>query len=256
MTEKPEPDILPRSRYGSQSTMDGIVDIPRFQHAAEEMVRSFAPVGAFFGDSLITFGRNLSFAHDQHFMNAFRAAGPNGIEASLVWRTFVLYWAARRGLELEGDFVEAACYTGFSARVLANALNWAGVPRSYWLYDRFAVPGDSLERLPEHDVNLYQQVRARFPETNIRVVKGAIPEIFATDVPERVSFLHIDMNNADAEIGALDWLWDRLSPGAVVVLDDYGWLAYRAQKRAEDKWFAARGKMVLELPTGQGIVIR
>lgn len=256
MTDKPEPDLLARSRYGTLSSVDGIADVPRFQRAAQEMVQSFTPVGAFFGDSLLTFGRNLSFALDQHFMNAFRAAGPNQLEGSLIWRTYVLYWAARRGLELEGDFVEAACYAGFSARVIANALNWSDLARTYWLYDRFVAPPEPNLQMPRHGEGLFDQVRARFPENNVRVVRGSIPEILATEAPERVSFLHIDMNNAPAEIATLDHFWDRLSPGAMIVLDDYGWIAYREQKRAEDAWFAQRGKMVLELPTGQGLVIR
>ncbi len=65
-----------------------------------------------------------------------------------------------------------------------------------------------------------------------------------------------DLNNAPAEIGALDRLFDRVSPGGIVLFDDYGWLAYRAQKDAEDPWLAARGYQVLELPTGQGLVFK
>mgnify|MGYP000179091681 FL=1 len=64
------------------------------------------------------------------------------------------------------------------------------------------------------------------------------------------------MNNADAEISTLEYLWDRIVPGASIVLDDYGWLAYRAQKEVEDPFFAKRGYSVLELPTGQGLVIK
>ena len=49
---------------------------------------------------------------------------------------------------------------------------------------------------------------------------------------------------------------DRMVPGAVLILDDYGWLAYRAQKLAEDPWFAKYGYRVLEMPTGQGLLIK
>ena len=41
-----------------------------------------------------------------------------------------------------------------------------------------------------------------------------------------------------------------------MVLDDYGWRGYRAQKLAEDPWLAARGYQVLELPTGQGLLFK
>ncbi len=68
--------------------------------------------------------------------------------------------------------------------------------------------------------------------------------------------MHIDLNNAPAEIGALEILFDRLSPGGILILDDYGWVGYKAQKQAEDPWLAARGYQVLELPTGQGLVFK
>ena len=45
-------------------------------------------------------------------------------------------------------------------------------------------------------------------------------------------------------------------PSGIVILDDYGWLVLRSQKDAEDEFFARRGYQVLELPTGQGLVVK
>ena len=42
----------------------------------------------------------------------------------------------------------------------------------------------------------------------------------------------------------------------MLVLDDYGWWCYEAQKKAEDPLLASFGLDVLELPTGQGLVIK
>jgi hypothetical protein len=39
-----------------------------------------------------------------------------------------------------------------------------------------------------------------------------------------------------------------------MLLDDYGWAAHAAQKRAWDAWAAQAGVMILALPTGQGLV--
>lgn len=47
-----------------------------------------------------------------------------------------------------------------------------------------------------------------------------------------------------------------MTPGGTIVLDDYGWLGYGDQKTVEDEFFAARGYQVLELPTGQGLLIK
>ncbi len=74
--------------------------------------------------------------------------------------------------------------------------------------------------------------------------------------PQKIAFMHLDINSAPAEIAALELLFDRIVPGGIIVLDDYGWLAYRAQQQAELNFFAARGIKVLELPTGQGLVVK
>ena len=48
----------------------------------------------------------------------------------------------------------------------------------------------------------------------------------------------------------------RLRAGRVCAgLDDYGLLGYRVQKLAEDPWLEKRGYRVLELPTGQGLLV-
>jgi hypothetical protein len=52
----------------------------------------------------------------------------------------------------------------------------------------------------------------------------------------------------------LGWRQDQISPGAFIVLDDYGWKLNIRQKEAWDVFAAERGVTVLSLPTGQGII--
>jgi O-methyltransferase len=68
--------------------------------------------------------------------------------------------------------------------------------------------------------------------------------------------MHIDLNNSTAEVGALNALYERMSPGAVIVFDDFGWQSAHAQFKAESEWFASRGLAVLPLPTGQGLFVK
>jgi hypothetical protein len=69
--------------------------------------------------------------------------------------------------------------------------------------------------------------------------------------------MHIDMNNAQAEVATLNALYERVVPGGMVIFDDYGWLVYGQQKEAEDAWLAERHfERILELPTGQGLLIK
>jgi predicted O-methyltransferase YrrM len=76
-------------------------------------------------------------------------------------------------------------------------------------------------------------------------------------MPEKLAYLHIDLNNAEGELAALEGLFDRVVSGGIVILDDYEWAGvYRKQKQAEDPWFEARGYRVFPLPTGQGLVLK
>jgi hypothetical protein len=172
----------------------------------------------------------------------------------------VLAWAARTALrrEVPGDFVECACYRGTGARIVCDTVGFGETGRKYYLYDLFDHDPSMPHRpMDLHSNTLYADTVKRFADQpNVIVTQGWVPQILHKVAPEKIAFLHIDLNNADAEIGALEFLFDRVSPGAPIVFDDYGWLGYRDQKLAEDPWLAARGYHVLELPTGQGLVIK
>lgn len=233
-----------------------VVNVPAFT-AAHKALLPAGPRGHFTGDNLIAFSRSLSFLDDQPFMNAFNGAGPDGLEKSLIWRLHTLVWAARRAMKLDGDFVEAAVYRGFAVRVIGDALNFKASGRRYWAYDMFDVPvGDKLY-LKGHGPDLFAQVKRRLEHIpNVHLIKGRIPEAFQQGEPERIAFLHLDMNNAAAEMATLERLFDRIAPGGVIVLDDFGFADYEEQRIAETKFFADRGLHVLELPTSQGLVIK
>jgi hypothetical protein len=153
-------------------------------------------------------------------------------------------------------------FQGFCSAVAARHLDFGNVGKQWYLYDTFVgIPPDQLnpghQNSPDFEQpGLYEGVVARFAAyPNVHVVRGRVPEVLRERAPQKVAFMHIDMNSAAAEMGALEFFWERMSPGAAIVLDDYGWRGYRAQKLAEDPFFAARGRQVLELPTGQGLVL-
>jgi hypothetical protein len=54
----------------------------------------------------------------------------------------------------------------------------------------------------------------------------------------------------------MEFFWDRLTPGAVVLLDDYSYFGHDCQREAIDSAAMARGAKILSLPTGQGLIIR
>jgi hypothetical protein len=72
----------------------------------------------------------------------------------------------------------------------------------------------------------------------------------------KIAYLHLDMNCSPPEVAAADYFWNRLVPGAFVLLDDYAYRGYRAQKIAMDSFAASQQTEILSLPTGQGLLIK
>lgn len=237
----------------------GVKDPVAFRSARDTLFGSLQdPSGLYSGDNLIAFGRTLGFLDDPEFAAAIQKHLKTSIERGAIWRYVVLAWAARQCMRLDGDFVECACYRGTTARIITDLTGLAGTNRRYFLYDIFehdqSMPHHSM---PDHGQGLFEQVKARFADApNVIVTKGRAPDSLDQNAPDKIAFMQIDMNNAEAEIGVLERLFDRMVPGAVLVLDDFGWSAYKRQFVAETKWFGDRGYHVLELPTGQGLVVK
>lgn len=238
----------------------GLIDHNEFVAGIQQSVNNvISKNGIYTGDNLFTYDRNLSFLEDAPFMCAFHEHATTAIEKAVLWRMATILWGVRNGLRLEGDFVECACYKGITARIVCDTVDFSAYKdRHYYLYDLFDCnPDQPHHTMPEHSKQLFDSVKKRFSSfDNVTVTQGKVPEVLAKVAPEKIAFMHLDMNNADAEIGALEVLFERMVPGGILVLDDYGWIGYRKQKLAEDPWFAKYGYRVLELPTGQGLLVK
>lgn len=214
--------------------------------------------GKFGSDNLITWGKSLGFLDDPVLMRSYERHATTDAEKSILWRTSILAWAARRGMRLRGDLVECGSYRGTTARILCDVIDIDASAKKFWLYDAFEWnPSDKHHYMEGLGQECYEQCVAKFDDiANKMIIKGYVPESFSEGAPAEICFLHIDMNNSAAEMAALNYLFDRVVPGGIVVFDDYGWLGYREQKIVEDAFFEERGYSVLELPTGQGLVIK
>lgn len=233
----------------------------------------------FWGDRMLTLDKSAGFLEDPAFMAAWeqvRGAHPYDqydAQQSISWRLHTLVWAAREALALPaGDFVECGVFQGDMSFVVYHAAGLAGSGRSMHLFDSFEGLDPQLVAAGEYATltgyfeianryyqkpGLYEGVLERFAATpEVKVHRGFLPAALAGRAPDAIAWLHVDLNSALAEVGVLEALFDRVVPGGRIILDDYGWRALSSQKVAEDGFFAARGHSVLELPTGQGLVIK
>lgn len=233
-------------------------DAKRLMDGVSALFPLIAP-GVHFSDNFLTWGRNNSMLDDARFVEAWRSNCENDADRGIIWRRYILACQAFHCVQLEGDFVECGAYTGAGIKTVIDYLGGTEFPRTAWLYDLFEHDASfNHPKLELHKEGLYERVIKKF-ETypQVKVCRGLIPKVFEAGAPERIAYLHIDLNNADAELASLEVLFDRLVPGGVLILDDYEWSGpYRAQKIREDQWLESRGYRVTPLPTGQGLLIK
>ena len=240
-----------------------------------------AGVGVYRLHKTATFRTDFRTAHPAQFQcdPAFRVAYNRGVQASqgvdpqFEWRVHTALWAAESALRVPGDFVECGVNAGFMSSAIMQRLNWNTVARRFYLIDTFA--GPVLSQFSQEEVlkkrlaiaedailagayvTDFERIRANFAEwPNALPVQGAVPEVLPSLGIETVAFLHIDMNCALPERAALEFFWDRLSPGAIVLLDDYAYHGHECQRDAIDEVARAKYVRVLSLPTGQGLIIK
>jgi hypothetical protein len=225
-------------------------------------------------DGLFT-SHNDHFRHDPAFQAAYcrGVKASNGIDPQFEWRVHVALWAAASALHVPGSFVECGVNAGFISSAIMQRLEWNTLNRRFYLIDTF--DGPVLEQFSQEEVEKgrltvaeralaagayvtdMERVRANYSEwQNVSIVKGAVPDVLFTQDIGAVAFLHIDMNCAYPERAALAFFWDRLSPGGIVLLDDYAYSGHERQAEAIDGAARALGGNVLSLPTGQGLIIR
>jgi O-methyltransferase len=233
----------------------------RLAHAIDE-IRDVTSSGLFASDCLVTWAKSMGFLADEKFVASLNGLLSNNpqfdtVVVGTVWRKHLLCWAATQCLSVAGDYVELGCYRGDTVKMVIDYTGFGTTGKGYWLYDLFENDGTISEQFPGHSADLYKDTVSRFSDLpTVRVFKGQVPASFDQGAPQTIALMHIDMNNAPSERAALEAFYDRVQPGGMIIFDDYGWVQYAAQKATIDEFMGARGKSVLELPTGQGLVIR
>lgn len=235
----------------------GISDPVRFKALMDE-AKSLVTPGYYFGDNLFTWGRNNSLFQDEAFRVAWGQNIQNDADQAIAWRRYVLAIAGFHCVQLPGDFVECGVYAGTGIKTVTDYLGGIDFPKQFWGYDTYDYNPVEGHSFAGQAPGFYETVKARFSDyPQVRLIQGLIPDSFKSGAPESVAYLHIDLNNAEGEIAALEYLFDRVVSGGVIILDDYEWAGmYRKQKMAEDVWFDKRGYRVMPLPTGQAILIK
>ncbi len=143
--------------------------------------------------------------------------------------------------KVPGDVVELGVFKGGSASVLVNVFESCS-SKKFWLYDSFAGhPAIDLTKNPgmagwegKH-IGTLEEAKANVQALNPGIKiddnrfiwkKGFFNRTLKETLPNTIAYLHIDCDWYECIIETLDALYDRVSWGGVIILDDVGFYGF------------------------------
>ena len=139
---------------------------------------------------------------------------------------------------IPGDFIETGVWRGGACILMRAVLNAYGVKdRRVWVADSFqGVPPPDLAKYPADEDSTYhtfedlsvsfETVRSNFEkygllDDQVVFLKGWFRDTLPTASIDRLALLRLDGDLYESTIVALDALYDKVSPGGYVIVDDY-----------------------------------
>jgi O-methyltransferase len=157
----------------------------------------------------------------------------------------------RRALDadLSGDVVEFGCYVGTTSVYLQQELK--DKPAALHVYDSF----EGLPKKVEQDLSpageqfkegelrtTKNQLIKNFKQSNVElpvIHKGWFSELTEQDIPQQIMFAYLDGDYYHSILDPLKLIWKHLTPGAIIVVDDYQNEQLPGVKKALDVWAQA-----------------
>jgi hypothetical protein len=207
------------------------------------------------------------FDLEDEFLRLFDSC--KGESLTSVERMYALYQAICYVVDCDvpGDLAECGVWRGGSVMLMALTLLARGcADRTIWLYDTFdgvTPPGDddvqAMSGRAAADI-LGERRRSQedpfwgiaprevvennlrgtgYPMQRFRLVHGDVLTTLPAQAPSRLSVLRLDTDWYESTRHELEHLYPRLSPGGVLIVDDYGY--WRGARKATDEYFRAAG---------------
>ena len=195
--------------------------------------------------------------HDPEFKALYQSIAPRAIMDRK--RAWVVYNLIKATNGLSGAIGEVGVYRGASAKLMLTA---RGPARPFYGFDTFSgLPAGDDSRDPywaagDMGDTTIDDVRRFLDADDAHLIQGEFPRS-AAPLPDtvRFSFAHIDVDLYRSTLGALDWFYDRMTPGGIILLDDYGFLSCPGARQATDEFFSDKPEHPVSLPTGQCVIL-
>ena len=223
---------------------------------------------SYLSDALFVWGRELGWIRDKKFLDSCQKAKPSlkhiGVESSISWRTHTACWAASHACKTNGDFFEFGCYEGYTACMIRNFVDdkykKENDRRKFFWFDMFSAGKGGKDKTTVLDQSESENSAIKRSKLfdNAFVIKGDVMETYVRNdffSGRRIGFAHFDLNDHRVEMSVIEKAVKNADRGTVFLFDDFAMSPFRNQNTEYRKFFRDIGHEILELPTGQGLII-
>jgi O-methyltransferase len=177
--------------------------------------------------------------------------------------------------KIPGDVVECGVWRGGSMHAAARTLaELNDTSRDLHLFDTFEGMPPPTEKDERHDGTPAAELLAMrsrdhdvwavatlddvqegfeqvpYPKERVHFHKGMVEETIPERAPEQISILRLDTDWYESTKHELEHLYPRLSPGGVLLIDDYGW--WKGSREAVHEFLEESGERLLLLRMASG----
>lgn len=191
--------------------------------------------------------------------------------------------------DIPGDFVECGVWKGGSSMAAAlRLIQLQRTDRALHLFDTFEgmTPAEDVDRALNSGFSAAMLVKTappdshfearapinevrrnmaatNYPADRIHLVPGKVEDTLPQQAPERIAVLRLDTDWYSSTRHELVHLFPRLSPGGVLIIDDYG--TWEGAKKAVDEYFEEikhpiflhridfTGRLAIKMPSPGGV---
>ncbi len=166
--------------------------------------------------------------------------------------------------KIKGAFIECGVWHGGSMMLVANELMASGEgDRELYLFDTFEgmtapsaldqdwtgidanarMKADEALRDTSHmwcisplQTVVQNMALTGYPQTHVHFIQGRVEDTIPDQAPEEIALLRLDTDWYESTRHELTHLYHRLTPGGIMIIDDYGY--WKGQRQAVDEFIA------------------
>lgn len=183
------------------------------------------------------------------------------------YRCYELWKLIEQSAKLNnGSIIEIGVWRGGTGALIARQAKNCRIEDRVFLCDTFtgvvkAGPNDSSYKGGEHADTTRQTVEElifrRMSLDNVEILEGIFPDQTGYLIEGlQFRFCHIDVDVYQSAKDIVDWIWDKIVPGGIVVYDDYGFKGCEGIAKYVEEQMNLEDRLVIHNLNGHAVILK